>query len=228
MEERSTVTEAPRGAHVPRQRGERLAEAAAWYAEERRWDVVAGTRLDMVDGSERCSCGRADCAWPGAHPAGPHWAGEATGGAAAARRMWDRQPGASVLLPAGRAFDALDVPESAGFLALARMERMGLPAGPVTRTPDRRTVFLVAPGGAAKAPVLVRSLGWDAGAIGLVGRGEGHYVVAPPTRVGGRGAVQWARPPGRTDHRLPDVQELIGPLAYACAREASDARSRLS
>ena len=126
------------------------------------------------------------CAAPGAHPAGPDWAGLATGSAAAARRMWSRQPGASVLLPAGRTFDALDVPEPAGFLALARMERMGLATGPVTRTPDRRMLFLALPGTAAEAPALVRQLGWDSAAIGLVGRGEGHYVAAPPTRVAGR------------------------------------------
>ncbi len=222
MEERiAVVTEAAQAVRVPRQRGEQLLEAAAWYAEERHWDVVPGTWLDVVEGTERCSCGDAGCAAPGAHPARPDWAGQA-------RRMWSRQPGSSVLLPAGRAFDALDVPESAGFLALARMERMGLALGPVTRTPDRRMLFLVLPGASAKAPALVNGLGWDAGALDLVGRGEGAYVVGPPTRVGGRGAVQWARRPSQANRWLPDVEEMISPLAYACAREAADARSRLS
>ncbi|PWS49033.1 DNA primase, partial [Streptomyces sp. FT05W] len=40
--------------------------------------------------------------------------------------------------------------------------------------------------------------------------------------------VQWARRPSRADLWLPGVEELIGPLAYACAREAADARTRLS
>ncbi|MBH0246778.1 bifunctional DNA primase/polymerase, partial [Streptomyces cavourensis] len=154
--------------------------------------------------------------------------GQATGSGAAARRMWSRQPRASVLLPTGRAFDALEVPESAGFLALARMERMDLTLGPVTCTPDRRMLFFVLPGAAAKVSELVRALGWNAEAIDLTGRGEGHYIAAPPTRVGGRGAVQWARRPTTANRWLPDVDELVSPLAYACAREAADARARAS
>ncbi|MET8172429.1 bifunctional DNA primase/polymerase [Streptomyces clavifer] len=234
VEEPIGVTEAAQVAQVvqvvqvPQQRGETPLDAAARYAEVRHWDVFPGTWLDVVGGAEHCSCGDTGCASPGAHPTRPDWAGQATGSAAAARRMWSQRPSSSVLLPTGRSFDALDVPESAGFLALARMDRMGLELGPVTCTPDRRMLFFVLPGGAAKAPGLVRGLGWDAGSLDMVGRGEGHYVAAPPTRVGGRGAVQWARRPTPTNRWLPDAEELISPLAYACARETADARTRLS
>lgn len=214
-------------AKVPQQRGEQLLDAAVRYAEERHWDVCPGTWLEAAEGAERCSCGADGCAAPGAHPTGPDWAGQATGSGAAARRMWSRHPKASILLPTGRSFDAIEVPESAGFLALARMERMGLPLGPVTCSPDRRMFFFVLPGAAARSDDLVRKLGWRAAAIDLVARGEGHYVTGPPTRVGGRGAVQWARRPTTANRWLPDAQELISPLAYACAREAADARTRL-
>ena len=83
-------------------------------------------------------------------------------------------------------------------------------------------------GVAAEAAELVRALGWNAEAIDLTGLGEGRYVAAPPTRVGGRGAVQWARRPTNVNRWLPDAAELISPLAYACAREAADARARVS
>ncbi|MER6118972.1 bifunctional DNA primase/polymerase [Streptomyces sp. A0642] len=215
-------------AQIPQQRAEHLLDAAVRYAEERHWDVCPGAWLEAAGGMERCSCGEADCAAPGAHPVLADWAERATGSGAAARRMWSQQPRASILLPTGRAFDAIDVPESAGFLALARMERMSLPLGPVTRTPDRRMQFFVLPGSAAKADGLVRRVGWDAAAIGLRGIGEGRYVAAPPTRVGGAGAVQWARSPSTANRWLPEVEELISPLAYACGREAADARSRRS
>ncbi|MFF1837325.1 bifunctional DNA primase/polymerase [Streptomyces sp. NPDC058231] len=225
VEEPIGVTETVR---IPEQRDEQLLGAAVRYAEERHWDVFPGTWLQVREGKERCSCGDAGCASPGAHPTRPDWAGRSTGSGVAARRMWSAQPGASVLLPTGRTFDALDVPESAGCLALARMERMKLPLGPVTCTPDRRMLFFVLPGAAAKVDDLVGKLGWSTAAIDLLGRGEGHYVVAPPTRIGGRGAVQWARRPTPANRWLPDAEEIISPLAYACGREAADARLRLS
>ncbi|MFD4141918.1 bifunctional DNA primase/polymerase [Streptomyces sp. NPDC058572] len=217
------VTEA---AQIPKQRGEHLVDVAVRYAEERHWDVFPGTWLEASHGAEHCSCGAADCPAPGAHPTRPDWAGQATGSATAVRRMWSKQPKSSILLPTGRTFDAIDVPESAGFLALARLERMRLPLGPVTCTPDRRMLFLVLPGAAFKVPDLIRNLGWTPSALDLTGRGEGHYVAAPPTRIGGHGAVQWARHPTRANRWLPDAEELISPLAYACGREAAADRAR--
>ncbi|WP_175409855.1 bifunctional DNA primase/polymerase [Streptomyces sp. TRM64462] len=223
MEETIGVTEA---AQIPKQRGEQLLDSAVRYAEERHWDVFPGTWLEAVDGTERCSCGDTACPAPGAHPARPDWATQATGSAVAARRMWGKHPRASILLPTGRTFDALDVPESAGFLALARMERMNMTLGPVTCTPDRRMLFFVLPGATVKVADLIRKLGWSPTGIDLVAKGEGHYVAAPPTRVGGQGAVQWARRPTPANRWLPDAEELISPLAYACGREAAAARAR--
>ncbi|GAA3372652.1 bifunctional DNA primase/polymerase [Streptomyces sannanensis] len=223
MEETIGVTESAR---IPKQRGDQLLDSAVRYVEERHWDVFPGTWLEPENGTERCSCGDTGCPVPGAHPARPDWATQVTGSAVVARRLWSRQPRASVLLPAGRTFDAVDVPEAAGFLALARMERMDLTLGPVICAPDRRMLFFVLPGTAAKAPELVRKLGWTVSAIDLMARGEGDYVAAPPTRIGGRGAVQWARRPTPANRWLPDAEELISPLAYACGREAAAAKSR--
>jgi Bifunctional DNA primase/polymerase, N-terminal len=204
---------------IPQQRGESLLEAAVRYAEERHWDVVPGTCLEAVAGMQRCSCGDASCPAPGAHPTRPDWATQATGSATVARRMWQKQPTASILLPTGRTFDALSVPESAGFLALARMERMELTLGPVTLSPDRRMNFFVLPGASAKVPELVRTLGWSLASLDLVALGEGSYVAAPPTRFGSRGAVQWACRPTPANRWLPDAEELVSPLAYACGRD---------
>ncbi|POX45094.1 DNA primase [Streptomyces sp. Ru71] len=216
MEETIPATEA---AHIPQQRGESLLEAAVRYAEERHWDVFPGTWLEAADGVQVCSCGDPACAVPGAHPAREDWATLATGSATVARRMWQKQPAASILLPTGRTFDALSVPETAGFLALARMERMELTLGPVTLTPDRRMHFFVLPGAVAKLPDLVRKLGWSVSSLDLVALGEGSWVAAPPTRYGTRGAVQWARRPTPANRWLPDAEELVSPLAYACGRD---------
>ncbi|MEV0317043.1 bifunctional DNA primase/polymerase [Streptomyces sp. NPDC050658] len=217
MEETLGVTSA---AHIPKQRGESLLDTAVRYAEERHWDVFPGTWLESVEGAEVCSCGDGACTQPGSHPAREDWATQATGSATVARRLWSKQPKSSILLPTGRTFDAIDVPETAGFLALARMERMELTLGPVTCTPDRRMQFFVLPGAAAKVPDLVRKLGWPPAAIDLDALGEGAYVAAPPTRFGASGAVQWACRPTAANRWLPDAEEIISPLAYACGREA--------
>ncbi|MFJ8083516.1 bifunctional DNA primase/polymerase [Streptomyces sp. NPDC096205] len=206
-------------AQIPQQRGESLLETAVRYAEERHWDVFPGTWLEAVDGVQRCSCENPACPVPGAHPARDDWATQATGSATVARRMWQKQPNASILLPTGRTFDAISVPETAGFLALARMERMQLTLGPVTLTPERRMHFFVLPGASVKVPELVRKLGWSPSSLDLVALGEGDYVAAPPTRFGSRGAVQWACRPTPANRWLPDAEELVSPLAYACGRD---------
>ncbi|MFH0243882.1 bifunctional DNA primase/polymerase [Streptomyces sp. HK10] len=203
-----------------------MVEYAVRYTRERLWDVFPGAWLETEGGVPRCSCGAAGCGAPGAHPTRPDWAAQATGGATAVRRMWADRPHASVLLPTGRAFDAIEVPETTGCLALARMERMDLAVGPVTGTPGGRMLFFVQPGGAARTPDLVRRLGWSPSGVDLTARGDGDWVAAPPTRVGTRGAVLWVRQPSDAGHRLPDAGEIVRPLAYACGRDAAAARAR--
>lgn len=212
---------------APRQLTGQLLDTAVRYAEERHWEVLSGTWLeDEHGGSPRCSCAAPACPAPGAHPTRPDWATQASGSAVAVRRMWHKQPRSSILLPTGRTFDALDVPEVAGCLALARMERMDLPLGPVICTPGRRLVFFVLPGATAKVPDLLRRLGWPPSSLDLIVRGEGDYIPAPPTRMGNSGSVQWARQPTALNRWLPDAEELLSPLAYACGREAAAVRSR--
>ncbi|ARF56979.1 bifunctional DNA primase/polymerase [Streptomyces gilvosporeus] len=223
MEETIGVTGAP---PIPQQRGEQLIETAVRYAEERHWDVFPGASLEHDGDTPRCSCDADACPAPGAHPTAPGWAGLASGSASAVRRMWSKQPRASILLPTGRAFEALEVPEMAGCLALARMERMEVSLGPVTRTPHGRMLFLVLPGASAKVPELVRNLGWVPAALDLICRGEGEYIAAPPTRMAPHGSVQWVRRPTATNRWLPDAEDLISPLAYACGRDAAALRGR--
>ncbi|WP_448315413.1 bifunctional DNA primase/polymerase [Streptomyces sp. CO7] len=193
-------------------------EAAVRYAEERQWQVFPGVSLETAAGVVRCSCGDAACPLPGAHPEGPDWADRATLSGAVARRMWSRRPEAAVLLPTGHGFDVVDVPETAGFLALARLDRLGTEgaAGPVLLSPDRRMRFLVAPGAVARVPRAVRALGWTPEALDLTVTGAGGWIPAPPTRYGARGPVQWVRTPA--DRRLPDAAVLVPALAYACTR----------
>lgn len=196
-----------------------LLEAAVACARERLWDVHPGSWT--VEGGG-CSCAAADsCPAPGGHPVRPDWQARATAVPEAVRQLWERQPRASILLPTGRTFDVLDVPEAAGCLALARLERMRLPLGPVARTPYRRMLFFVLPGTAAAVPDLARGMGWRPSSLDLMAWGEGDFVVAPPSRQGLLGPARWVRPPADDNRWLPEAEEIAGPLAYACARDAA-------
>ncbi|MDG9719348.1 bifunctional DNA primase/polymerase [Streptomyces sp. DH24] len=180
------------------------------------WDVVPGTRA----AAGACSCGRGDCRAPGAHPLDV--AAEVPAGATLdeVTRAWSAFPGASVLLPVGRTFDVIEVAESAGRRALARLERMGLPLGPVAATPEGRAHFFVAPGAAAQLPQLLYRMGWDDPAsLDLRGLGRGTYVTAPPSDRGGRGPVRWLRSPALDSaSKPPAARLLLGTLAYVAHR----------
>jgi hypothetical protein len=124
------------------------------------------------------------------------------------------------MLVVGRAFDAIEVAEPVGRRALARMERMGLPLGPVTATPDGRAHFFVAPGAAAELPGLLYRMGWDEPAcLDLHGLGPGEYLTAPPSDRGGQGPARWLRPPALdAAGGPPEARLLLGTLAYVAHR----------
>ncbi|MFD3483046.1 bifunctional DNA primase/polymerase [Streptomyces sp. NPDC058665] len=179
------------------------------------WDVVPGARAE----AGRCSCGAARCRAPGAHPL--DHALEVPAGATLddAAKAWSETPGAAVLLPVGRTFDVIDVAEPAGRRALIRLERMGLPLGPVAATPTGRAHFFVAPGAAAELPELLYRMGWDDAGLDLRCLGEGAHVTAPPSDLGGLGPVRWLRAPVLdTAADPPQARLLLGTLAYVCHR----------
>ncbi|MFI9154742.1 bifunctional DNA primase/polymerase [Streptomyces sp. NPDC053367] len=189
--------------------------AVAEYTGLWGWDVVPGARA----AAGVCSCGRADCPSPGAHPL--DFAPEVPAGATLdeATGAWAEFPGAAVMLPVGRAFDVIEVGEAAGRRALARLERMGLPLGPVTATPDGRAHFLVAPGAAAELPALLYRMGWDDPGLELRALGAGEYITAPPSDRGGLGPVRWLRAPDLDSAtRPPQARLLLGTLAYVAHR----------
>lgn len=101
----------------------------------------------------------------------------------------------------GRAFDVIEVAEPAARRALVRLERMGLPTGPVTAGPDGRAHFFVAPGAAAELPELLYRMGWDDASLDLHGLGPGAFVTAPPSDRAGLGPVRWLRSPRWTRRR---------------------------
>jgi hypothetical protein len=179
------------------------------------WDVVPGARA----AAGMCSCGKRDCDAPGAHPLDFAPAVPAGATLDEATEAWAEVPGAAVMLPVGRAFDVIEVAEPAGRRALIRLERMGLPLGPVTATPDGRAHFFVAPGSAAELPELLYRMAWDDTALDLHALGPGAHITAPPSDRGGLGPVRWLRSPALDSAtRPPAARLLIGTLAYLAHR----------
>ncbi|MFD0312135.1 bifunctional DNA primase/polymerase [Streptomyces sp. NPDC059517] len=179
------------------------------------WDVVPGARA----AAGACSCGRADCSRHGAHPLDFAPVVPARATLDEVTEAWGEFPGAAVMLPVGRAFDIIEVAESAGRRALVRLERMGLPLGPVTVTPEGRAHFFVAPGAAAELPQLLYRMGWDDATLDLHGLGSGTYITAPPSDRGGLGPVRWLRSPALDSATKPPAARLLlGTLAYVAHR----------
>ncbi|GAA3638765.1 bifunctional DNA primase/polymerase [Streptomyces chitinivorans] len=194
--------------------------AVAEYTGLWGWDVVPGARATRVGGRTECSCGAPRCPSPGAHPLDESLLVPAGATLEEATAAWERVPGAALLLPVGRAFDVIEVSESAGRRALARLERMGLPLGPVAVTPHGRAWFFVATGAAAGLPRLLYRMGWDDAVLDLHGLGPGDHITAPPSDLGGLGPVRWLRPPTLEGAgRPPQARLLLGTLAYVCHRE---------
>ena len=193
--------------------------AVAEYTGLWGWDVVPGARAARGSGGPRCSCGAPRCVAPGAHPLDAM--AEVPAGATLdeASRAWARTPGAAMLLPTGRRFDALEVSEQAGRRALVRLERMGLPTGPVAVAPHGRCWFLVAPGAAGRLPELLYRMGWDDTGLDLRCLGAGEHITAPPSDFGGLGPVRWLRAPGLEQGACPpEARLLLGTLAYVSHR----------
>ncbi|MFD5321560.1 bifunctional DNA primase/polymerase [Streptomyces sp. NPDC127098] len=214
-------------ARRPRRSGRAsLATAVAEYTGLWGWDVVPGvgaTRRGGAHGRVECRCGRADCPAPGDHPLDPDLSVPAGTTLDQVLDVWDAAwaaapGGATVLLPTGLSFDVIDVPAAAGRLALPRLDRMGLPLGPVALAPHGRAWFFVAAGAAAELPQLLYRTGWDDALLDLRGLGKGAHVTAPPSAHAGLGPVRWLRPPAlETAAAPPQARLLLGTLAYGLA-----------
>jgi hypothetical protein len=206
-----------------RARATACATAVAEYTGLYGWAVAPGARAGRGGDSPRrpCSCGAAACPAPGAHPL--PFVDEIPAGATLEQvtAAWEEVPGASVLLPVGRRFDVIEVAERSGRRALARLERMGLPLGPVALTPAGRAQFFVAPGAAAELPDLLYRTGWDDTELDLRCLGPGDHITAPPSDLGGLGPVRWLRAPefGAAARKPPQARLLLGALAYVCHRD---------
>ena len=121
----------------------------------------------------------------------PHGLKEATTDPEQVRKWWNHLPEANIGLPTGIRFDVLDVDGDDGFTSLARMvdEQGCLNSSPVAFTPNGGAHYYFLPSGCGNRTSLWRT---DSH---LDFRGEGGYVVAPPS-IGTNGRYRWIVSPG--------------------------------
>jgi hypothetical protein len=170
-----------------------LLDAATCYA-ARGWAVFPVHGIFR----RRCTCGRSDCGSPGKHPLVRHGLYEATTDEGTIRGWWRQWRRANVGIatgsPSGIVVVDVDIPEGTDSLDLLEREAEGLPDTLSART-----------GSGGKHLVFhrpARRLGNSAGRLhgfpkdlpGVDLRGEGGYIVAPPSLHASGGSYEWVAP----------------------------------
>jgi hypothetical protein len=161
-----------------------LMRAALSYA-ERCWPVFP--LHSVSDG--RCTCSKANCSSPGKHPRTEHGFREASTEAALITRWWATWPDANVGIAMGgpARLAALDIDGPAGEASLQELVRQHgeLPATLESRTGNGRHLLFAFPEGLTIGPS-VGKLG-----DGIDIRGQGSYIVAPPSLHARGRLYQW-------------------------------------
>lgn len=160
--------------------------AAAYAYVKRGWPVFP-VHWPLADG--RCSCGHADCRQAGKHPATAHGFQDATTDLKIVAQWWRQWPEANIGLRTGETFAVLDVDTRHGGADSLRalLEAHG-------ELPD--TVMSLTGGGGKHYLFRARGVRNKAAlAPGLDVRGEGGYIVAPPSLHASGREYMWS--PGR-------------------------------
>ena len=201
--------------------------AAAYYA-SMGWPVCPGAHpyrgtRGSIEPGRACSCDRVGCPAPGAHPESPAWQLQATVDTDMIEGWWKARPEANVILVTGRVFDVLDVPVTAGSVALAELEAAAVAVGPVAVLGQDRMLFFVMTRGSPTDEDEWWSCGLDCEpenvTPGLRWHCRDSYVLAPPSRYGTGQDVRWVRQPA--GQPLPDALRLLVFLVDACEEEGS-------
>ena len=151
-----------------------LADCALAYV-RRGWPVLP---LHSVS-QGTCSCRRSDCQTPGKHPRTLHGVKDATAREQTVRAWWDRWPDANVGIATGSVSGliVLDVdPRHGGDDSLVALERQHDPLPQTVRAMTGgggSHPYFSHPGGIVRNKVAI--------APGLDVRGDGGYVIAPPS-----------------------------------------------
>lgn len=162
----------------------RRGRAALHYATQFGWRVFP---LHWTDDAGMCSCGNLACGGPGKHPRTPKGCLDASVDAEAIRAWWSRWPDSNVGVATGAGLLVVDVdPRSGGDDSMVDLCRT------LGALPD--TIECLTGGGGRHVYLSTRTdVRNSAGIIGagVDVRGEGGYVVAPPSSHASGRAYAW-------------------------------------
>ena len=169
----------------------------------------------------QCTCGRGDCRSAGKHPATSHGVRDATADQEVIRARWRARPGANVGLATGRAsgLAVIDIdPRNGGESSLQELERVhGLfPRTVEVLTGGRGLHFYFACGDQVPAPSSSGRLG-----PGIDVKGDGGYVVAPPSLHASGESYRWRQGCGLGELVPATLPDCVVQLAECRQREGS-------
>ena len=158
-----------------------LLEAALAYAR-----LVKVFPVHSTDEAGRCSCGDANCASPGKHPRTAHGHLDATDDLERIRRWWKRWPSANIAMACGASGQVVvDVDERNGRPGLDTWFELRQKLG----VELEQTALVETPSGGQHAHYLTDGqnigCGNDRLGIGIDVKGEGGYVLLPPSAIAG-------------------------------------------
>lgn len=169
----------------------RLAAAASRYAAH-GWPVIP---LHTPDGTG-CSCRAADCGSPGKHPRTRRGLHEATIDVDEVRAWWSRWPDANIGIATGAASGLVvldvDLPDGPASLTQLQGEHEPLPLTCAQRTGSGGQQLLFAHSGHAVRNRTALRPGLDV-------RGDGGYIVVPPSRHASGDRYRWEERHQRAD-----------------------------
>jgi hypothetical protein len=196
-----------------------LLRAALTYVQA-GWPIVPGAtpygssrRRTTVQCAARpvpvaCSCGRAECWSPAAHPRDHDWLHQVITDPADVRFWWgsDAVTVPNIVLVCGDTFDTWSVPHAVGSRALDLLPDDIAPFVPISMTPTERWHLFTAPVMPDETPHVPS--GRD-----VLHLGAGQFVPAPPSTRGALGHDTWLAEQRR--HRLPPWPPIAAALTKA-------------
>ena len=180
---------------------------------QRGWPVLP---LHSPKG-QACSCRNPDCRHVGKHPRTLHGVKDATTDAATIRTWWAKWPDANIGIATGSisGLMVLDVdPRHGGLESLRRLQDQPgpLPRGPAVLTGgDGYHYYFLAPDFRVRNKVGL--------ADGIDVRGDGAYIIAPPSRHATGQIYRWAEGLDPDSITLPPLPDWLRTLLVAHPRE---------